>query len=351
VSVGQEPGQQAVTPLISIVIPVYNVDAYLAECLDSILRQDFRPVEVIAVDGGSTDNSGGILDKRAIDDSRLTVRHTGRIGPGQARNIGAEAASGDYIWFVDGDDRIADGCLPVIADRLARVQPDVLFTDHELSYPGGMSRAGYDHDLISRAPASAFTLAEQPWVVNLSMASWNKIYQREFFRQAGTKFSEQWPHEDVPVSCLLPLAAKRLSVLRKNCYHYRKGRPGSAMVSGDQQRHFSIFTAYEIVFKQVRTRLADYDATLAADMYRAYFERAIWHYSTIFDTGALVAGPDRRRYFETMHSAYRRYQPAGYRPGRNARGAKYRLIKWNAYHAYALLAPLNDLRVRTRAAS
>jgi CDP-glycerol glycerophosphotransferase len=342
--------QRANRPLISIVIPVFDVENYLDGCLTSVLQQDFRDIEVIAIDGGSGDLSGDILDKRAAEDTRLTVSHVGRIGPGLARNAGFERASGEYVWFVDGDDLVPAGSLRAIADRLAQIRPDILFVDHVLCTTDGRLTPGHDHVRLGGATTAAFTLAEQPWVIELSLASWNKIYRHEFFRDADQPFSKDWPHEDVPVSCLLPLAARRLGVLNQVCYRYHKNRPGSAMMAGTAQRHFRIFDAYETILEQVEKRLVDYDVALSARIYAAYFERAIWHFTNIFDTGRLVAHPHRRPYFTKMHDNYLHFMPSDYRPCPGPRGAKFRLIERNAYRTYALLAPLNSLRVKARRA-
>ena len=78
-----------------------------------------------------------ILDARRDEDPRLTVICTDRIGPGRARNVGAEHANGEYVWFVDGDDLILPGSLAAIADRFKEAQPDLLFLDHEAFYPDG----------------------------------------------------------------------------------------------------------------------------------------------------------------------------------------------------------------------
>ena len=105
---------QAPAPLISIVIPIYNVEDYLGECLDSISDQEFKKIEIIAVDGGSTDGSAKILDTRKREDPRVRVITRARIGPGEARNVGMDDATGEYIWFVDGDDTVASNCLQTI---------------------------------------------------------------------------------------------------------------------------------------------------------------------------------------------------------------------------------------------
>ncbi|MBR3222428.1 MAG: glycosyltransferase family 2 protein [Kiritimatiellae bacterium] len=92
------------TPFFSIVIPVYNVAPYLRECLDSVLAQTFADWEALCVDDGSTDGSGAILDEYAAKDSRIKVLHTGNRGVSAARNSGIDAASGEYVTFLDGDD-------------------------------------------------------------------------------------------------------------------------------------------------------------------------------------------------------------------------------------------------------
>src|SRR5690349_12045451 len=114
-------------PLLSIVLPVYRVQAYLRECLDSILEQSFTDFEVIAVDDCSPDHSGAILDEYAARDSRVRVVHLERnVGLGEARNAGLGHTHGEYVWFVDSDDWIAPGALAAVADRLRTAEPDVL---------------------------------------------------------------------------------------------------------------------------------------------------------------------------------------------------------------------------------
>lgn len=98
-------------PTLSIIIPVYNSAKYLKACLDSIFAQDFRDYEIIAVNDGSKDNSGEILDKIALNDKRLKVYHQPNGGVSKARNIGIQHASGKFITFIDSDDRIRPGYL------------------------------------------------------------------------------------------------------------------------------------------------------------------------------------------------------------------------------------------------
>lgn len=352
-------------PLISLIIPVYNVAGYLGSCLDSITSQGFEDIEIIAVDGASDDVSGKILDERSLEEPRLRVLHEKRIGPGLARNVGAEQAKGEYLWFVDGDDLVPDGSLAAIASSIRASRPDLLFVDHEAIYPDGRTELGNDHKLLARNLADGFTVADQPWTLELRMAPWNKIIRRDYFAARSAAFLQAWPHEDIPVSCLLLLTASRLSVLNQVCYRYRKERSGSVITSASLRRNFTVFESYQTIMDRVDDLVRSNDLVLTGDVRRALFERVIWHYTNILDEYRMrgrraAAGPvpggtrpryrDRRKFFARMHRDFVSYKPPGYRPSGGMRGLKLTLVWLNAYWIYAAVQPLNQLRLRLRRA-
>lgn len=92
--------------MISVIVPVYNIEHYISECLESILNQTYTDLQIIIIDDGSTDGSGKICDEYAKKDKRIQVIHTDNYGPGHARKEGLQYARGEYVGFVDGDDRI-----------------------------------------------------------------------------------------------------------------------------------------------------------------------------------------------------------------------------------------------------
>ncbi len=350
-------------PLISVVIPVYQVRDYLAECLDSVLGQTFTDVEVIAVDSGSTDGSATILDDRAALDGRLRVLHLGHVGPGPARNEGLRQARGEYIWFVDGDDALALGSLEAVADDLRQRRPDVLLVDYEHVFPDGRASPSHGVALLRGLPDGCFTLAQQPAVINLAMTVWSKIICRDFLIGLGQPFPDGI-HEDVPVSCAALLSASKISAVKvggagRICYRYRQHRRGSFMIQ-TTEAHFDIFRSYRQVFELVAKRLSGGDPTITEPVAAALFERAIWHYTTILGKGGWGIGPVgadglvprrlRRRFFTMMHADFLTYRPAGYRHPGGARGAKFRLIERDAYWTYSVLEPLNRMRGRLRRA-
>ena len=114
--------------IFSVVIPVYNVKDYLPKCIDSVLAQDFEDYEVILIDDGSTDGeSGAICDRyAAAHPERIRAIHKPNGGVGEARNVGIEAAQGEYLIFIDSDDYIAPNMFRVLADAVARFGSDII---------------------------------------------------------------------------------------------------------------------------------------------------------------------------------------------------------------------------------
>lgn len=114
-------------PLISLIIPVYNVEKYLAKCLDSVLVQQFLLWEALLVDDGSTDRSGIICDEYAAKDARFKVFHKSNGGVSSARNVGLDNARGEWIWFVDPDDWIAENAISILAHTVNGESCDTVF--------------------------------------------------------------------------------------------------------------------------------------------------------------------------------------------------------------------------------
>ncbi len=103
-------------PVISVVVPIYNVDEYLPQCIDSIINQSYRELEIILVDDGSTDSGGSLCDRYARMDSRIKVIHKENGGLVSARKAGINSAVGEYISFVDGDDWIEPDTYRILID-------------------------------------------------------------------------------------------------------------------------------------------------------------------------------------------------------------------------------------------
>src|SRR5208282_2353567 len=188
-------------PLISVVIPVHGVQDYLDRCLDSVLGESASSLEVIAVDDASPDGCGAILAAR--HDPRLRVISTpAAVGPGPARDLGAKEATGEYVWFVDGDDELAEGALAAVAGALTRLHPDLLIIDFENLYPDGTTSPSGGARYLSGHQAGP--LADHPALVHLTLTAWSTVFRRDFLGGLGISFGSSGPapHEDVPVSTM-----------------------------------------------------------------------------------------------------------------------------------------------------
>jgi CDP-glycerol glycerophosphotransferase len=313
---------------------VYRVEDYLDECLDSLLSESQFDVEVIAVDDASPDGCPAMLDRYAIDDPRLRVIHLERNGGlGNARNVGLHQATGDYVWFVDSDDRLAPGALTAVSESLERLDCDVLICDFAyLDSDGGLRRDPL-HRLADGLP-ELFTLRERPAFLNLIMTAWNKIVRREFLLALGVSFGPGY-YEDLPVTYPILLAARTICRLDLICYHYRRGR-GGAITATESDRHFDLFDSYARVFDF----LGD-DHDLAP----AVFDRIVRQSGTVFGAPGLVPRASRRRFFARMAANVARFRPPGHRPPPGVRGVQFRLVARDAYRRYLFVQRLNVMRV------
>lgn len=165
--------------LVSIITPVYQVEAYLPQCLESILAQTYPHWELILVDDGSKDQSGVICDQYAQKDPRIRVIHTANRGAAAARNTGLAYASGAYIAFVDGDDYISENMIEKMYTLLHQSQYDLVMCNFLRSYPDG--NGDFSPPLQEMELSGREVLAHWKTQKNYGLWTvvWNKVYKRE----------------------------------------------------------------------------------------------------------------------------------------------------------------------------
>lgn len=334
-------------PLLSIVLPVSGVEEYLEACLGSVLGQAGPDTEVIAVDDASADRCGEILDARAGGDPRLRVYHLlTPAGPGPAREVGLAAASGEYVWFVDPDDLVAEGAIGAVTARLRAQRPDLLLIGYLILHRSGRTERSPGAALLADGEGLV-TLAQRPQLLNRTMTLWSKVFRRSFLTGLGIAMPPGI-HEDVPVSCAALLTARRIGLLARDCYLYRQR--GRSFLATASRAHFSIFDSYARVFALLAEEPWPQERPpLTPAVRAAVFGRAMEHYTTVLSSG-LVPRAARREYFRRMAQDFRRYRPPGYHPPPGLRGLKIRLVERDAYWVYSLLGPLNGVRVAGRQA-
>ncbi|MEU2061614.1 CDP-glycerol glycerophosphotransferase family protein [Streptomyces sp. NPDC013455] len=292
-------------PRFSLIVPCFKVQAFLRECLDSVLGQSFGDFELIAVDDCSPDGCGAILDEYAARDPRVKVLHLPEnVGLGRARNAGMPEATGDYLFFLDSDDTLTPGALRAIADRLAEsADPDVLVFDYARTYWWGGTRRNVLAHVLAEAGAGTFTVAERPEILDLLMVVWNKVYRREFVAEHAFAFPPGY-YEDTPWTFPVLLSARRIATLDRICLNYRQRRQGN-ILSTTSRKHFDIHDQYERVFAFLAER-----PELA--QWLPYLHRKMGeHCLDILAKPDRLPPADKAEFFRRTAEMFRRHRPEG----------------------------------------
>ena len=232
------------TPLISVIVPVYRVEEYLERCVKSILSQTYENLEVILVDDGSPDQCPAICDACAEKDARVKVIHQENKGLSGARNAGIDAASGEYLAFVDSDDYVS----PHFIEELYQLLQDTgcAIGQCRFSYVKG--------DGLVEESDSAFciyrgeSLMEQLYgpeeKATCFVVAWNKLYRAELFKETGIRYPEGRIHEDEATTYRLFHEAKKLAFLDRALYGYYTENGGS-ITSVFSAKRLQWLTAHE----------------------------------------------------------------------------------------------------------
>lgn len=221
----------------SIIVPIYKVEEYLHQCLDSILCQDFKNFELILVDDGSPDNCPKICDEYAVEDKRIKVIHKENGGLSDARNSGIKIAKGEYIIFVDSDD-YWDGtsALANIACKLDGVKADVLIFGSKNYYYGKnkclISKTGYDNNILEHCSMSEIL----KYLFDNELfpgAAWRVAVRRDLIVSNNIFFIKGIKGEDYDWLLNLFYHARVFTSINDTLYIYRKGRIGSITQTAD----------------------------------------------------------------------------------------------------------------------
>lgn len=217
-------------PLISVIIPVYNIADYIQKCIESIIKQTYNNLEIILVDDGSSDISGKICDQYAKNDPRIIVFHKENGGLSDARNYGIERAHGELLGFVDGDDRIHPQMYEIMLSKMLLEEADLVtcwFEQHDdMSFEKAVDINSICTKIISAS--EALIDIETPLVV-----AWNKLYKRTIFTDLRYPIGKV--HEDEYVIHKIIRKCKKIVVIDYPLYFYTI-RQGSIVANMNEQR-------------------------------------------------------------------------------------------------------------------
>ncbi len=224
--------------MISVIVPIYNVEKYLCECLDSIVNQTYKNLEILLVDDGSTDNSGLICDEYKNKDGRIRVFHTENGGLSAARNYGIDNAIGDYIGFVDSDDWIEADMYECLLNAINESNSDISCC--------GITSEYKDYSFQERSESAVLNSTEaiQAMLRDFYINSpCTKLFRRCLFEQI--RFPEGRVFEEYSTTYKLISVADRIRFLDSHKYHYRR-REGSI----SQHMEIKSYVDYWIAHKE-----------------------------------------------------------------------------------------------------
>lgn len=285
------------SPLISIVVPVYNTGKYLAQCVGSVIAQTYTNIEILLIDDGSTDNSGSICDRLAEKDDRIKVWHIPNSGSGHARNTGIRYARGEFVLFLDSDDFWAEkeGLQKVIRyyyslptpvdfivlkfkyfyekDRLFKTLPDYTFEENSPKTEKLNQLVASGHFPVS--PCIKFT-------------------KRRFLTDQSLFFPEGVTTEDIPWSLESFLRCSDFAVLNDDFYTYRRQVSSSVTHSVSEKKFNDLLTIVENHIEEVKETIAD------SSLQSVLFSFWAYQYSILMGMYALFSSSSKKSYFRRL---------------------------------------------------
>jgi glycosyltransferase involved in cell wall biosynthesis len=271
-------------PCVSVIVPVYNTEPYLRQCLDSVVNQTLSDIEIICINDGSTDNSLNILDEYAQKDSRIKVitkENGGNAAP--ARNLGLEIAQGEFLLFLDSDDFFELDMLECLVNRAKECEADVVLCNG-YGYDDRINRK-FDADWILKSEylpnKEVFCYKDcSQKIFQISAAyPWNKLYRRQFLGKYNLKFQNIRIVDDVYFTFMYMVLANKISIINKKLINYRLNI-GTSQTDGMTNHPDSYYLPY-IELKKSLLEFDIYDevkqsfVNIAAEYTRICYDRTV----------------------------------------------------------------------------
>lgn len=235
-------------PLVSVIIPIFNVEAYLAKCIESVISQSLKEIEIICINDGSMDNSLAIAEKFAAADSRITIVDQINAGQSGARNVGINMARGEFLYFLDSDDYILPDALAKLYAYAQKWETDIVyfgadsfFENNDLQQNYSNYVNFYERKITYEEPVSGDILLQEQlkkWLFRCSVPL--QFIRKNFLLETGILFKEGIIHEDELFSCVLAAKAQRVLCVADTLY-MRRVRANSTMTAVYTAKKFAGF--------------------------------------------------------------------------------------------------------------
>ena len=274
---------EEVPPKVSVIIPVYNREKYLKQCLDSVINQTLQDIEIICIDDGSTDRSLKVLNEYGKKDGRIKILNQENQGPGLARNSGLKIARGEYIGFVDSDDWIDLNFYETLFTEAKKQDADLARTLYVYEFQEHSKK-----DNINKTILEKKSKGELLNVNEHSVVIWNAIYKREYLQKNNIYFDNLQGVEDVPFTAKATYYSKKTVPVTGTYYHFRTEVENKVTIF-NKKRIEEMLKANKITLDFINS--VKYENKTD---YLVAFKRVIWRYDDIFGRGLKLDNFDRK---------------------------------------------------------
>lgn len=234
-------------PLVSIIIPIYNVEQYLQHCLDTVKNQSYKNIEVIMVNDGSPDQSAVIAKKFVSEDGRFRYYEKENGGLSSARNYGIERCIGEYISFIDSDDWVEREFIEKLVSVLQESCADIAVCNMKYVYKDGTERSNVPKIREEKTVSNMEALSDLFNSRYFRNHAQNKVYKASLFKDTGIRYPIGKLYEDVFTTYKLFYEAESVVYVPMDLYDYLQARPGSILNSGFSKKQLDIFEGMDCI--------------------------------------------------------------------------------------------------------
>ena len=253
--------------VISVIIPIYNVEKYLRKSLDSVINQTYKNLEIILVDDGSKDSSGSICDEYAKKDNRIKVIHKENAGLSAARNDGLDIATGKYVMFIDSDDYFENSSCELLYNVIKEKDADYVSGNYiHVTHDGiKWEKPVFDTEMYDNFKLSIKDYQKSFFVMNSVV--WNKIFKREFIEHYKLRFVPGAIAEDAIFSTFCYVHTDKGYYINDIVYNYRQNQANVSISTNATKKYFiKLNEAYKLIFN-------NFEQTDNLGFYRFFYAR------------------------------------------------------------------------------
>ncbi|QUH23766.1 glycosyltransferase [Methanobacterium alkalithermotolerans] len=292
-----------ITPKVSVIIPVYNREKYLKQCLDSVINQTLKNIEIICIDDGSTDKSLEILNEYRKKDGRIIIINQKNQGSGLARNSGLKIAKGEYIGFVDSDDWIDLNFYETLFTEAKKQDADLARTLYVYEFQKHSKEEDYLNKIIHKRKSEGELLN----VNEHSVVIWNAIYKKEFLQKNNIYFDKLQAVVDVPFTARATYFSKKTIPVVGTYYHYRKD-VGNRLTIYNKKRMEEMLKANKITLDFINS--VKYENKTD---YLVAFKRVIWRYDDLYGSSLKIDNFDKKNQESFFNDIVQGFQSCKYK--------------------------------------